>query len=81
MDNPHLAGNGGYTSDDDPDHYAERYTGTADSGGVHINSGIGNKAFHLAVAGGTHHRSGVTVTGIGATDASKIWYRALTVYI
>jgi hypothetical protein len=81
MDNPHLAGNGGYTTDDDPDHYAERYTGTADSGGVHINSGIGNKAFYLAVAGGTHHRSGVTVTGIGATDASKIWYRALTVYM
>jgi len=81
MDNPHLAGNGGYTADDDPDHYAERYTGTADSGGVHINSGIGNKAFFLAVAGGTHHRSNVTVTGIGATDASKIWYRALTVYM
>lgn len=81
MDNPHLAGNGGYTADDDPDHYAERYTGTADSGGVHINSGIGNKAFHLAVAGGTHHRSGVTVTGIGATDAARIWYRALTVYM
>jgi Zn-dependent metalloprotease len=81
MDNPHLAGNGGYTSDDDPDHYAERYTGTADSGGVHINSGIGNKAFHLAVVGGTHHRSGVTVTGMGANDAARIWYRALTVYM
>ena len=81
MDNPHLAGNGGYTSDDDPDHYAERYTGTADSGGVHINSGIGNKAFHLAAAGGTHHRSGVTVTGMGTTDAAKIWYRALTIYM
>lgn len=81
MDNPHLAGNGGYTADDDPDHYAERYTGSADSGGVHINSGIGNKAFFLAVAGGTHHRSGVTVTGMGATDASRIWYRALTVYM
>jgi hypothetical protein len=81
MDNPHLAGNGGYTTDDDPDHYAERYTGTADSGGVHINSGIGNKAFHLAVVGGTHHRSGVTVTGIGADPAAKIWYRALTVYM
>lgn len=81
MDNPHLAGNGGYTSDDDPDHYAERYTGSADSGGVHINSGIGNKAFFLAVAGGTHHRSGVTVTGMGSTDASRIWYRALTVYM
>ena len=81
MDNPHLAGNGGYTSDDDPDHYAERYTGTADSGGVHINSGIGNKAFYLAVAGGTHHRSGVTVTGMGSADAARIWYRALTVYM
>ena len=81
MDNPHLAGNGGYTSDDDPDHYAERYTGTADSGGVHINSGIGNKALYLAAAGGTHHRSGVTVTGMGTTDAAKIWYRALTIYM
>ncbi|HEY0658369.1 MAG TPA: M4 family metallopeptidase [Pyrinomonadaceae bacterium] len=81
MNNPHLAGNGGYTADDDPDHYAERYTGTADSGGVHINSGIGNHAFYLAVVGGTHHSSGVTVTGIGADAAAKIWYRALTVYM
>jgi Zn-dependent metalloprotease len=81
MDNPHLAGNGGYTSNDDPDHYSERYTGTGDSGGVHINSGIGNHAFYLAAAGGTHHLSGVTVTGIGPSDAGKIWYRALTVYM
>ncbi len=81
MDNPHAAGNGGYTSDDDPDHYAERYTGTGDNGGVHINSGIGNKAFYLAAVGGTHHRSGVTVTGMGTTDASRIWYRALTTYM
>jgi Zn-dependent metalloprotease len=81
MDNPHLAGNGGYTADDDPDHYAERYTGTSDSGGVHTNSGIGNKAFYLVVMGGTHHRSGVTVTGIGVDPAAKIWYRALTVYM
>jgi len=81
MDNPHLAPNSGYTADDDPDHYSERYTGTADNGGVHVNSGIGNKAFYLAVAGGTHHLSGVTVTGIGPTDATRIWYRALTVYM
>ncbi|MEQ1645136.1 MAG: M4 family metallopeptidase, partial [Pyrinomonadaceae bacterium] len=81
MDNPHLAGNGGYTSNDDPDHYTERYTGTADSGGVHINSGIANHAFYLAAAGGTHHLSGVNVTGIGTTDAARIWYRALTVYM
>lgn len=81
MDNPHAAGNGGYTSDDDPDHYSERYTGTADNGGVHINSGIGNKAFYLVAAGGTHHLSGVTTTGIGTGDAGRIWYRALTVYM
>lgn len=81
MDNPHLAGNGGYTSDDDPDHYSERYTGSADNGGVHINSGIANKAFHLAAAGGTHHLSGVNVSGMGTTDAARIWYRALTIYM
>ena len=81
MDNPHAKSGGGYTADDDPDHYNERYTGTADSGGVHINSGIGNKAFYLAAVGGTHHLSGVIVTGMGTTDASRIWYRALTVYM
>jgi len=81
MDNPHAKSGGGYTADDDPDHYAERYTGTLDSGGVHINSGIGNHAFYLAAAGGTQHRSGVTVTGIGTDAAAKIWYRALTVYM
>lgn len=81
MNNPHLAGNGGYTADDDPDHYSERYTGTADNGGVHINSGIPNHAFYLMAVGGTHHLSNVTVTGIGATDAARIWYRALTVYM
>ena len=81
MNNPHLAGNYGYTTNDDPDHYSERYTGTGDSGGVHINSGIANHVFYLAAAGGTHHLSGVTVSGIGPTDAGAIWYRALTVYM
>jgi len=81
MDNPHAKSGGGYTADDDPDHYAERYTGTSDNGGVHINSGIGNKAFYLVAAGGTHHRSGVTVTAIGTSAAERIWFRALTVYM
>ena len=81
MDNPHAAGNGGWTADDDPDHYAERYTGTGDNGGVHINSGIANKAFYLVAAGGTHHRSGVTTTGIGTTDAARIWYSANANYM
>jgi Zn-dependent metalloprotease len=81
MDNPHLAGNGGFTANDDPDHYSERYTGTADYGGVHTNSGIANHVFYLAANGGTHHLSGTSVTGMGTTDAGKIWYRALTVYM
>lgn len=81
MNDPHLAPNSGYTANDDPDHYSERYTGSADSGGVHINSGIGNKVFYLAAVGGTHHFSGVTVTGMGTTDAARVWYRALTSYM
>ncbi|TKC94161.1 M4 family metallopeptidase [Polyangium fumosum] len=81
MDDPHDASNGGYTSNDDPDHYSERYTGTSDNGGVHINSGIPNHAFYLLAKGGTHHLSGVAVTGIGADDAGKIWYKALADYM
>ena len=80
MDNPHAASNSGYTADDDPDHYAERYTGTGDNGGVHVNSGIANKAFYLLAVGGTHHRGG-SMTGIGADAAAKIWYKALTTYM
>jgi len=65
----------------DPDHYSERYTGTADNGGVHTNSGIGNWVYYSAAAGATNHVSNVAVTGIGTSAASKIWYRALTVYM
>ena len=80
MNNPRLAPNRGYTVDDDPDYYSERYTGTADNGGVHINSGIANHAFYLLAKGGTHRKGG-TVTGIGTAAAAKIWYRALTSYM
>lgn len=80
MDNPHNANNYGYTADDDPDHYSERYTGSADSGGVHINSGIANHFFYLLSEGGTHHLGG-TVTGIGRDAAAEIWYSALCDYM
>ncbi|PFA68448.1 bacillolysin [Bacillus sp. AFS015802] len=63
----------------DPDHYSVRYTGTQDNGGVHINSGIGNKAAYLLSQGGTHY--GVKVTGIGTDKTGKIYYRALTQYL
>ncbi len=80
FDDPHRASNKGYTADDDPDHYAERYTGVSDNGGVHINSGIPNKAFYLLAKGGAHHRGG-SMTGIGADAAARIWYLALTSYM
>ncbi|BDG46103.1 MULTISPECIES: M4 family metallopeptidase [Parageobacillus] len=63
----------------DPDHYSKRYTGTQDNGGVHINSGIINKAAYLLSQGGTHY--GVSVTGIGRDKMGKIFYRALTQYL
>lgn len=80
MDNPHMAKDFGFTVDDDPDHYSERYIGYQDNGGVHINSGIANKAFYLLAVGGTHHKGG-SMTGIGADAAGKIWYKALTTYM
>jgi Zn-dependent metalloprotease len=59
-DNPILG------KDPQPAHYSSRYTGTADNGGVHINSGIPNRAFYLAAS------------ELGDTQvAARIWYHAL----
>ncbi len=63
----------------DPDHYSIRYRGTEDGGGVHINSGIPNHAFYLAIEGGTNGTSGITVEGVGAANRAqieKVFYRA-----
>ena len=67
----------------DPDHYSVRFAGTADNGGVHINSGIANHAFYLAIEGGTH-RLGGRVTGVGAANREQIervFYRAFTAFL
>jgi thermolysin len=74
MADPHLEG--------DPCHYSERYTGTSDNGGVHINSGIQNKVFYLLVTGGTNHKdtTGTTVNGIGLATASAVAFDADTLY-
>lgn len=64
-----------------PDHYSLRFTGTSDNGGVHTNSGISNHAFYLAIEGGTHRISGVTVQGAGSANREQIervFYRAFT---
>lgn len=49
-----------------------------DNGGVHINSGVDNRAFSLLVDGGTHN--GQSVGAIGMTKATHIWFRAKDVY-
>ena len=68
----------------DPDHYAIRYTGPEDNGGVHINSGIPNHAFFLAIEGGTNRTSGLAVTGVGGGNREqieRIFYRGFTSYL
>ena len=65
----------------DPDHYSRRFLGSADNGGVHINSGISNHAFYLAIEGGTNRTSGITVQGVGGANREqieKVFYRAFT---
>ena len=67
----------------DPDHYSIRYTGSGDNGGVHINSGIANNAFYLAIEGG-RHRLGATVQGVGGANRAqveRVFYRAFTAFL
>jgi Zn-dependent metalloprotease len=51
--------------DPQPAHLKDAYTGTADNGGVHINSGIPNRAFYLAAL------------ELGTDGAGAIWYAGL----
>ncbi|MFN2509313.1 MAG: M4 family metallopeptidase [Chthoniobacterales bacterium] len=80
MDTPHKGRDHNFTINDQPDHYTERYLGTEDNGGVHVNSGIPNKVFYLVARGGAHHLGG-SMNGIGPDVAAKIWYKALTGYM
>lgn len=52
------------------------HTATSDNGGVHINSGVGNKAAQLMVDGGSFN--GQTVTGIGTTKTAALFYEVNT---
>ena len=66
----------------DPTHYADRYTGTSDNGGVHTNSSISNHWFYLLVNGGqnadSNRASGTNVQGIGFEAAEDIVYLGFT---
>lgn len=60
------------------------YTGTADNGGVHTNSGVGNFFYYLLVNGGSATNdkgAAYTVTGLGLTAANAIIYRSETNYL
>ena len=70
---------------DQPDHYSKRALlppdEEHDNGGVHVNSGIPNHAFYLAIEGGTNRTSGLRVQGVGAANREqieKVFYRAFT---
>ena len=62
---------------------ADFYSGSIGNLDVHYSSGLGNLAFKLVAAGGTHPRgkSTTVVTGVGLSHAAQIWYRALTTYM
>lgn len=59
------------------------YTGSADNGGVHTNSGVYNFWFYTLSMGGTGVNdiaNSYTVNGISMASAAKIAFRAMTVY-
>lgn len=69
MSDPH---NGGSSLSDpgwQPKKYSERYTGSQDNGGVHINSGIPNHAFYLFAQ------------SVGKDKAEDTYFRALSMYL
>ena len=53
--------------------------GSIDRGGVHVNSGVVNRAFTLLVDGGT--LNGTTITGIGMVKAVHLFYHAMFNYV
>lgn len=62
VDDPYLG------TDPQPKHLENKYTGTSDSGGVHINSGIPNHAFFLVAT---------AIGGKAWEKAGAIWYRTM----
>jgi bacillolysin len=71
LSNPHNGGTSINNASWQPSNYNERYKGTDDNGGVHINSGIPNYAFYLFANN----------SAVGKPKAEKVYYRALAVYL
>jgi Zn-dependent metalloprotease len=67
--------------DPQPGHMRDYVNTISDNGGVHINSGISNHAFYLAIEGGANRTSGIAVQGVGGANREQIervFYRAYT---
>lgn len=60
-----------------PSSYKGQYwaTGSSDNGGVHTNSGVGNKAAYLITDGGTFNSQ--TIVGLGQSKAEQLYWRTL----
>lgn len=71
MANPNQGGTGLQSPGWQPAHMNDKYTGTQDNGGVHINSGIVNRCFYLFA----------TSAGVGKEKAEQVYYRALDMYL
>lgn len=71
LSNPHNGGNSLNDNGWQPAHLNEKYNGSEDEGGVHINSGILNKAFFLFASNAS----------VGKDKAEDVYYKALTQYL
>lgn len=69
LSNPHNGGNSLNDNGYQPERMTEFYSGSADNGGVHINSGIVNRAFYIFA------------TAITKEKAEKIYYDVLSNYL
>jgi len=69
LSNPNNGGNELSDRGWQPKDMTEYYTGSGDNGGVHINSGIPNRAYYLIA------------TAIGKEKAEQIYYRTLDTYL
>lgn len=69
MSNPHNGGSSFNDPSYQPMHVNEKYTGSNDNGGVHLNSGIINYAYFLLAE------------DISKNKAEKLFYRALSSYM
>jgi Zn-dependent metalloprotease len=67
-DEPAYQGDPILGDDPQPKHLKDKYTGSEDQGGVHINSGIPNHAFYLVA---------IELGGHAWDNAGMIWYKSM----